>query len=392
MRKLLINVVVVGLISVLSIPVLAQEKAIEDRVKALEDIIGSYSFYGSLRFQTFYNDTSNIDGNTRNAANIEDDEGLRWDLAGNARFGTKVTRDKISGVYEIGLDDDASVYTRLIYGIYDFGPGKVLIGQDYTPIGRICYSNQVYADDLTLTGWGAAYEVRTPQIRFEFNGLEVAFVKDKGSSIPSSPSAAGVAKTQGDVDVLMPKIEMRYHVGQEKFFADVFGGFFAFEVEDVVGLDNAGNAVVNYGDETVNSWVVGAGGGVNLDPVFLRAQAYYARNAADFSLVHTNSDGAKFDAAGDLVDEENFGAHFVAGAKLGKYTVEAGIGYVSSEYDESGSEADNAMSYYLNAVIPIYGPFFVVPEIGVLDYLDGEDGRDEDKDITYVGAKWQINF
>lgn len=392
MRKLLFHVVVVGLISVLSIPALAQETAIEDRVKALEDIVGSYSFYGSVRFQTFYNDTSNIDANTRKDVGIKDDEGLRWDLAGNARFGTKVTRDKISGVYEIGLDDDASVYTRLIYATYDFGAGTVLFGQDYTPISRISYSNQVFGDDLTLTGWGAAYEPRTPQIRFEFKGLEIAFVKDKGSSIPSSPSAAGGIETQGDVDVLMPKIEMRYHVGQENIFADVFGGFFAFEVEDVVALDNVGDTVGNYGDETVNSWIVGAGGGVNLDPVFIRAQAYYARNAADFNLTHTNSDGAKFDAAGDIVDEDNFGAHFVAGATLGKYTVEAGIGYVSSEYDESGSEADNAMSYYLNAMIPIYGPFFVVPEIGVLDYLDGEDGEDEDKDITYVGAKWQVNF
>ncbi|MCK9265083.1 MAG: hypothetical protein M0R18_14930, partial [Deltaproteobacteria bacterium] len=189
-----------------------------------------------------------------------------------------------------------------------------------------------------------------------------------------------------DVDVLMPKIEVRYNFKQDNFFADVFGGFFSFEVEDVV-YDG-----VNCGDETVNSWLVGLGGGVNLDPVYVRAQAYYARNARNFNLEHTDARGAKFDATGDLVNEDNFGAEFIVGTKIDKYTIEAGVGYVSSEWDESGSKADNAMSYYLNAVVPIYGSFFVVPEIGVLDYLDGRDGKDEDKDLVYVGAKWQINF
>ncbi len=381
MRKLLVHVVVVGLIFVLSIPVFAQEKALEDRVKALENAIGSINFYGSLRFQTFYNDTSNIDANTRLKSDaVGDDKGLRWDVAGNARFGTMVTKDKITGVYEIGLDDDASVYTRLIYATYNFGSGTVLIGQDFTPLGRIAYSNQVFGDDLDLTGWGAVYEGRTPQVRFMFKGLEIALIEDKGSSKLLK------ASDTGDVDVLMPKIEVRYNFKQDNFFADVFGGFFSFEVEDVV-YDG-----VNCGDETVNSWLVGLGGGVNLDPVYVRAQAYYARNARNFNLEHTDARGAKFDATGDLVNEDNFGAEFIVGTKIDKYTIEAGVGYVSSEWDESGSKADNAMSYYLNAVVPIYGSFFVVPEIGVLDYLDGRDGKDEDKDLVYVGAKWQINF
>jgi hypothetical protein len=86
------------------------------------------------------------------------------------------------------------------------------------------------------------------------------------------------------------------------------------------------------------------------------------------------------------------GALLVAGTKIDKYTVEAGVGYVTSEYDESGSEKNDAMSAYINATIPIYGSFFIVPEVGMFDYLDGADGKNEHKDATYIGAKWQLDF
>ena len=376
MKRLTILLVAVGLVFVFTVPVPAEDKTIEDRVKALEQSIGSWTIYGSARYQTFYND--------RDLNADSDDKDLRWDSAANARLGGKVIKDKITGVYEVGLDDDSpasggsGVYTRLIYGTYDFGAGTVTFGQDWTPIGSMFYSNQVVLDDNDLLGWGAIYETRTPQIKFKMKGLEIALVEDKASSDLNADT--------GDVDVFMPKFEVRYHVDQEKFFADVFGGFFSYGVEEIV------MGGVNYGDETVNAWTAGIGGGLKLDPIFIRAQVYYAQNARNFNLAHTDGIGAKFDATGDVVDEENFGAHFVAGTKIDKYTVEAGVGYVSSEYDESGSDKNTAMSYYMNVTVPVYGPFIVVPEVGVLDYGDGSDGKDEKKDTTYFGAKWQISF
>ncbi len=374
MQKFWACLLTIGLVFVLSAPAPAADKSIEDRVKALEDTIGNWTIYGSARYQTFYND-NNIDADT-------DDNDLRWDSAANARLGGKMVKDKITGVYEVGLDDDAGTYTRLIYGAYDFGSGILVIGQDYTPLGSMFYSNQVGADDTDLLGWGAMYGHRVPQIKLKLkSGLEVAFVENKSSSKLNAFS--------GDVDVLMPKLEVRYNLKSGAFFADVFGGYSTFKVEDVVMTDGG----ANYGDETVNSWSFGVGGGLNLDPAFIRAQVYMAQNIADAGLWHTDSDGAKFDAQGGIVDEDNLGAHIVVGTKLaGKYTVEAGFGYVSSEYDESGADADTAMSYYLNATIPVYGSFFVVPEVGVFDYADDETGEDEDKDTTYFGAKWQINF
>lgn len=378
MKKLSVLLLAASMVFGFSAMSAAEDKTIEERVKALEDVIGSFNIYGSARFQTFYND-SNLGPNS-------DDADLTWDSASNARMGATVSKEKISGVYEVGLDDDYGVYTRLIYATYNFGAGTLVIGQDYTPLSSMFYSNQVYGDDLGLTGWGAIYESRIAQIKLMAGGFEIAFVRPSNARLLKGESEAVDKVLKADTDVLMPKIEVRYHLEQEKFFADVFGGFLSYKLDDI---EMSG---VNYGDETVNSWVAGIGGGLKLDPAYIRAQAYYAQNARSFGLDHVNALGAYIDSAGKLVDEDNFGAHLVAGTMIDKYTIEAGVGYVTSERDASGFDKAAAMAYYLNAVIPIYGQFFVVPEIGVLDYGDDEFGNDTDMDTTYFGAKWQINF
>jgi len=369
MRKILVFLMAVSLVFVLSAPIPAADKTIEERVTALENIFGAWSFYGSARFQTFYED-KNLDAET-------DDAGTTWDLQGNARIGSTVTKDKIGGAFEFGVDDDAAVSTRKLFGTYDFGTGKVLFGQDYTPLGSMFYSNQVWNADNDLLGWGQLYGGRVPQVKIMVKGLEVALVENK---------QAAPEVDDGDVDVTLPKLEIRYNLQKDKLFADLFGGFQTFEIEDVV-IDTT-----NYGDETVNSWALGIGGGLNLDPAFIRASIYMGQNVKNAGWSHQDASGALFDADGSLIDEDNFGGLLVVGSKIDKYTVEAGFGYVSSELDVSGAEANTAMSYYLNCTVPVYGGFFFVPEVGFLDYGDGNDGEDEEKDTTYFGAKWQINF
>lgn len=375
MRKLLVFLLAAGLLFVFTVPVSAQEKTIEERITSLEQTIGCWSFYGSARMTTFYED-KNLNADT-------DDAGTTWDLQGNARLGAAVTKDKIGGRFEFAVDDDAassggSVNTRLLFGTYNFGPGTVLFGQDYTPMGAMFYSNQVWGGDNDLLGWGQMYGGRVPQVKFMVKGLEVAFVENKAASALNAAS--------GDVDVTIPKIEFRYNMKQDKFFVDVFGGFSSFKVEDMV------IGTTNYGDETVNAWAAGIGGGLNLAPAYIKAEIHMGQNFKNAGWSHQDATGAQFDADGGVIDEDNFGGLLVIGSKIDVYTVEAGFGYVSSELDVSDAEANTAMAYYLNCTVPVYGGFFFVPEVGFLDYGDGADGEDEDKDTTYFGAKWQINF
>lgn len=377
-RQLVAYLVLVAVAFLFSAPVYADDKSLEDRVADLEKTFAGIKFYGSMRMSTFYSDADTGPGT--------DDQSFKADLQSNSRIGAMFTRDKLNGAYELGLDDDASVITRKLYGVYDMGWGSLLVGQNNPILGNMFYSNQVFLDDLDLCGWGAIFETRLPQVKLRVKGLEIALLKDKSSS---ALNATGTGNS-GDVDVLMPKIEIGYHIDQPRFFADIFGSAFSFKVQDVT-LNS-----VTYGDETVNCWVAGVGGGLKLDPVFIKTQVYYAQNGKNYGIIQQDAVGAQFDASGSVVNETNVGTHLVVGSKVGKCTVEAGFGYAYSQLDDPvssyGDDKNTVMSYYLNAVVPVYGSFFIVPEVGVLDYGDNSFGDDEKKDTRYAGVKWQIDF
>ena len=54
MKKLLACLLTVCIVFVLSVPVMAEENTLENRVKILENLFGGLSFYGSARYDTFY--------------------------------------------------------------------------------------------------------------------------------------------------------------------------------------------------------------------------------------------------------------------------------------------------------------------------------------------------
>ena len=76
------------------------------------------------------------------------------------------------------------------------------------------------------------------------------------------------------------------------------------------------------------------------------------------------------------------------------FSVEAGYGYVETEFDHPGGGfgiEDGAASYYLQFPITLAPGVFVTPEVGMIDYDENAFGADE-SETTYFGAKWQINF
>jgi hypothetical protein len=105
------------------------------------------------------------------------------------------------------------------------------------------------------------------------------------------------------------------------------------------------------------------------------------------------NDKATPDPNGGLEDSDGLGwlavVSFTANDML---TFEAGYGYEESELDDLDYKAE-IEQYYLNATIHIHKNFFVVPEVGMVEYQeDGQGARTEEPDVFYAGAKWQINF
>lgn len=395
MKRRFISFSALAFILIVCMPVQASERTMEERLRTLEDIFGGWTVYGSIRFATFYEESdsdfvSDTDGVTRvNAAPAitgPDQEFTQWALANNSRLGVSVDRkDNFGGRVELALKNDASVSLRLAYGTYTYGDATFLFGQDYTPLSEWDYSNQAFYSDNNLAGWGIIDVTgkRIPQVKMKWHGLQVALVQNKDATTLNLPEDAA-ARTQN----LIPHVEAKYRLDLGTFFADIFGGAGSYDVESSVrGID-----------KTVTSYAVGAGGGIKLDPAYAKAMVWMARNGRQMSLHQANAAGATFDLdTFSLIDDDDFGWALVTGVKLGKITVEAGYGFVSSEKDISGADKDEARNYYIQTQIPIAqnvlktASLLIVPEAGVFDYMEDANGNDQGK-VTYVGAKWQVNF
>lgn len=396
MRKWFPSLLALVLVLVIAIPAYAQEKTMEDRVKALEEAMTGWSIYGSIRMSTFYeksdsNFTGDTDAVTRfnpaatPALTQPSQKITQWGLANNSRIGIGVDRkDNFTGRVELGLRNDSSVGLRLGYATWTAGGATFLFGQDYTPLSDWDYSTQVFNGDNNLKGWGIMDtdgSSRLPQVKVKAAGLQVALVYPKGAAGYSDTDLGANATNE----VLLPTLMAKYRLNMDMFFADIFGGAGTFKVESDVK------------DKTVNSYTGGVGAGVKIDPVYVKGMIWLARNGKQMSLHQADAAGATFTPGGSFIKEDDLGWAAIVGAKLNGFGVEAGYGYVSADQDVSGAEKNKAQSYYANVSIPVAQnaakteTFLIVPEVGVFDYMKDSAGNDQGK-IYYAGAKWQINF
>lgn len=367
MKKLLVILFAVALVCTFSAPAISAEgddltlQSLSDRLEALECAVGCWSFYGSARVTTFYTDEDE---------NAGDDEGLTHDLQGNSRLGAVVKKGDLGGGFEFAVSD-SDVTTRKIYGTWNFGAGEILVGKTYTPCGDMFYSNQVYGSDKDLLQVGQAYNGRRPMLQLSMAGFKVALVKQHAQSLLSQT---------GDLDNDFPKIEAKYHFASDVFFADVFAGYQTYTID---------TAATDY---DVDSYVAGLGGGVNVGPAYIKASGYVGQNTAQYGLWQFGDADAVIEG-GEVKDCETMGGLVVLGVKASDMlTFEAGLGYLSHDSDAAAAtEDDETMSYYANCTVNIAKGFFIVPEVGVIDYMDDNTGADEGK-LTYAGLKTQINF
>ncbi|WP_319523174.1 hypothetical protein [uncultured Desulfosarcina sp.] len=390
-----------------------------------------WSFYGSSRINTWrsVNDIGNP---------TESDDDTTWGQQGNSRLGATVKlNDQIGGGFEYGT----GVNVRKLYGTYTFGNGaELLLGQTYTPTGNYFYSNSVYNVDNDLFGVGQFYAGRQPMIQFKMAGFKIALVKPNtsagnpvgnddarygyydaagayqyvgvvaaddvsaakkalkasdGSQVANSWfQVSGETGTVSDNDVDLPKIEASYQFKTDMFFVDVFGGYQSY---------TADGAAKEY---DIDSYVIGIGGGVTFGPAYFNAGYHMGTNFGNYGnsgfLPPENATATQGTSLGEIgyadydpvkdeiVDNDSFGYLAVLGFNASEmFTIEAGYGFQEYELDEAGSKASNIEQYYVNCTINIAPGFFIVPEVGKVNFeFDDADGGD----YTYYGAKWQINF
>ena len=186
------------------------------------------SLYGSARFRTYYADVDDGSG-------ADSDKDLEWRMGHLTRFGANFKGDKVTGKFEmdaraggagatgnIESDSGASrlgnMRLRQLWGQYDFGAGKLMIGQNYplydAPVSGINY----YSGGLQKFG-GIGYDVaRTSQLRLTFGSLRLAFLPPDTSK--TSPSA-----TFEEINTTFPKVELRYDMKLDAFALNFIGGY-----------------------------------------------------------------------------------------------------------------------------------------------------------------------
>jgi len=360
-----------------------------------------WNFYGNARMATFY-----VSEDLEAAGKDTD---LQWDLQGNSRVGANIKAENISARFEFGVTE-SNVSSRRLYGVWNFGSGTMKVGKDYTPTSQFI-SGQVYDGDLGLLGVGTNYGSRHGQIAFGFGGFEIALIN------PNSPylggmtikATVGVEDTagnitditavstanNGDVDEIIPKIEVGWGTSYDAWNFNLMGGLNYYSISDVVSSVDG-----DTDDIDVTSYIIGGDVGFNFGPGYVKGAVSYGSNIgnANWSLPGaagtTSGQGglAQWDGDDDTNDTTTMQAALVGGLKVSDMlSFEGGFGYRSDKTD-GGDVRDTApWAAYVQSVIALAPGVYVIPEVGYYDYDNNADGDDAGS-LFYLGGKWQINF
>lgn len=333
-------------------------------VFAVSASAADWNFYGSARVQTFVTDTDNPGG-------VPDTKNYSQTLQGNARIGAKVkVSDELTGLFEYGASG-GNANIRQLYGEWDFGSGKFLVGQTYSPL-NMSLSNQVYGSDENLNSFGNPYAGRQPMLQLTFGGFKIA-------AISTDVDTLGVLNATTEVTI--PKIEASYQLDLKNAYLLFAGGYQAYELSDP--------ATVRTYD--VDSYIGAVGGHITFGSFYLAGNFYFAQNTGPYNLASAADDMPAI-VGTTLIDNESLGYIFVGGMKLNDtFSFEVGYGYTEAELDQTGSNKDAVDSYYIQSTVTLAPGVFFVPEIGVIDNKTDASGIEE-SDILYYGIKWQINF
>jgi len=336
MKKLLVLLSAVAFVVAFTVPAMAAD----------------WGFYGSSRMTTFFSDVEPEGGTS--------DTDLAWDLQSNSRIGANVKAGDIGGRFEYGSGPNL----RLLYGTWNFGGGTLEVGQDYTPVFSLI-SNQVYASDNDLVGYGGIYAGRKPMIQLSMGGLKVALV---------TPQTGNVVAAAADTDTTMPKLEASYTFKAGPVSLKPMFGYNSYSEE---------NAAASY---DIDSHVLGLQISAALGAAYIKGNVSMLSNGGSYGIISTAGSAPVYDAANDaILDNDSMAYNLVLGLKASDaFGLEAGYGHTESELDNS-NVTDEADSYYIQAVIHLAKGCMIIPEVGMLDHKDVSE-------TTYYGAKWQINF
>jgi hypothetical protein len=377
---------------------------------------GDWKFYGSARVSIFTMDRD--DGMGRS------ERDTYFQLQNNSRLGARVSGKKVSGRFEWGVSGDADqaqnwnvvnsannftaasgtdVYLRHLFGSWDFGGGRFVVGHTTTP-EYLGISSGIHGrgSDSVMIGWGVPYFGRRALLQLEFGGFKIALVDPTAHSnlgeIDSTVLTTGVT-VPATTELTIPKIAASYDFKFDPVKITLAGSYLNYNIERQA-----------WSDLSVDAWYFGGRLDAMLGPVRLRGVAFVTQNANELAKTSRAADGAMVinsnTANAAVVDNEGWGWAITANYKLNDMiSFEAGYGNEEYEMDDANmanatapagtttgtTQEDDVAGYYLQCMIKMAPGVYIVPEIGVDDRKQSATGGEEG-DNTYFGAKFQIDF
>ena len=331
-------------------------------------VVSAADFYGSVRLGYWY------DMQDEDLTGGEARTDMQYCLFSTSRFGANFKGEDYTGKVEFSLSG-AGAKLRLIWGEYDLGMMKVLIGQNYT--GFFDLPNQatsiIDATENLMRGYGLMYDSRHPMIRLSMsNGAYLIFMA------PKKVDPAGA----GGVDALFPKINLGYRMNLGNLMLHpTFGINMSQYNEDF----SAGGI-----DDTVLAYAAALTAKYCADKLSLLAQGSYGQNVADYGMGSATIGNAGWDGS-EVLNATTLGGFLEVSYKLcSNKSLAAGVGYFSGDRDDL-NEADTAMTAYLQAKINLHDKMFIMPEVGLID--EAEDGMgNKQGSHTYFGLNFQADF
>jgi hypothetical protein len=358
-----------------------------------------WSFYGSLRFGTWYvdRDYGDVDVNGQG-----DDQATQWFVQSNSRFGAKVKADKVTGVIELALAGgagnlggdgaDSNVQTRHAYGQWNFADNAFLkVGKSYSPVTDTI-SNQFYDTDGDLYGNGNFYGRRPAGLTLGIEGFEIAFLTPSYGGDVGTTATGINSTTGGDPDSYIPRVEMGYMLKFGAGYIKPFVGFQYYTVEST-GLGNVTD------DLDVFSYVLGVSTSWNIGAFSIGGQLSYGMNEGAVT-GWDNGDNARSSSSpylkngDDIANVYTLQALIVPALKVtDTLKFEAGLGFRQDNADGApgASQKDEMWVAYLQAMVTLAPGIYLCPEVGYYDFMDGVNGASQGS-LWYAGAKWQMDF
>lgn len=323
------------------------------------------TLYGSARMAVFYNFAD-----AKTTAATGKTAGVDEHLQGNSRFGANFSNGDVGGKVELGT----AVNTRLLYGTYNFGGGKLTVGQDYN--SYYTFTAQTHGDDNGLNGYGALWDGRQAQLRVNLNnGLYLAAITPTGN-VNGTPAATGVivpnAEANANIKIYIPKLNVGYagKAGNISYNAGLVGQTFK-------------NLTVN---EQVNALLGYVNGKAGFGATTLMFNLSYAQNAGNMGFM-----GRQSYATATKKDAKGFEGYVQLSQKLSdSLSANAGLGYVTDKTSGNAS-ADNKMAFFVNAPITLTKGVYITPEFSYYDEMKSAADKDQAKSYA-LGAQFRIDF